>query len=308
MNPEVRKYSGDNIFRDLPVGTSERRVVDDFLESQDYSVSTQRAFCGDLRQFASWFASANAEPFLLGRVTTQDIARFRTHLREGKGLAVSSVNRALVILKKFFGWLVVNGELTADPSKGVKLLQKATLAPKGLEEDAIRRLLREADLREDARASALFHTLAFTGCRCGDLVRLELDDLTLGERSGSALFRCGKGRRERRVPLPLPCRRALANWISARPPSPSRRVFVGCRGPLTARGIRTICDKYGVAIGTRFHPHALRHSFAKRFLADNGNDIVSLGQILGHSSMSTTARYSLRSERQLADAAERLAY
>jgi site-specific recombinase XerD len=308
MNPEVRKYSGDKIFRDLPVGTWERKVVDDFLESQDYSTNTQRAFCGDLRQFASWFASSNAEPFLLGRVTTLDIARFRTHLRENRGLAVSTVNRALVILKKFFGWLVVHGELKADPSKGVRLLQKAALAPKGIDEDAIRRLLREADLREDARASAIFHTLAFTGCRCGDLVRLDLDDLTLGERSGSALFRCGKGRRERRVPLPLACRRALANWISVRPSLPSRRVFVGCRGPLTERGIRSICDKYGVAIGTRFHPHALRHSFAKRFLADTANDIVSLAQILGHSSLSTTARYSLRSERQLADATERVAY
>ncbi len=308
MNPVTRKYSGDNIFRDLATGTRERQVVEDFLESQDYSDSTRRAFCGDLRQFASWFASANTEPFLLGRVTTLDIARFRSHLREERGLAVSTVNRALVILKKFFGWLVVHGELNADPSKGVRLLQKVALAPKGLEEDAIRRLLREADIRQDARASAIFHTLAFTGCRCGDLVRLDLDDLTLGERSGSALFRCGKGRRERRVPLSLACRRVLATWISVRPSSPSRRVFVGCRGPLTERGIRSICDKYGAAIGARFHPHALRHSFAKRFLADTANDIVSLAQILGHSSLSTTARYSLRSERQLADATERVAY
>lgn len=60
------------------------------------------------------------------------------------------------------------------------------------------------------------------------------------------------------------------------------------------------CAKYSTVIGVRLHPHVFRHSFAKQFLADNGNDLVSLAQILGHENLNTTNRYSQKSEEQLA--------
>jgi integrase len=70
----------------------------------------------------------------------------------------------------------------------------------------VRRLLREVELRQDIRAGAIFSLLLFTGCRVGDLVNLEIPDLTLGERSGTVVFRFGKGNKQRSVPLPLPAR------------------------------------------------------------------------------------------------------
>jgi integrase/recombinase XerC len=60
--------------------------------------------------------------------------------------------------------------------------------------------------------------------------------------------------------------------------------------------------------GFHIHPHLLRHTMAKQFLADNANDLVSLAQILGHESLNTTARYSQRSEQQLSEASEKLGY
>ena len=87
--------------------------------------------------------------------------------------------------------------------------------------------LPEIELRADVRANAIFHVFLYTGCRVGDLVALELHDVMLGERSGSVVFRCGKGNQQRSVPIPFPARRAMQAYLDTRPPLSTTAVFVG---------------------------------------------------------------------------------
>ena len=195
-----------------------------------------------------------------------------------------------------------------NPAKQVKELRRQPLAPKGLERAEVRWLLREIELRQDIRGNAIFSLMLYTGCRVSDLVNLELPDLIIGERNGSAVFRHSKGNKQRSVPLPLPARRAMQVYLEARPGIESNCVFVGERGPITDCGVRALCRKYSALIGARLHPHVFRHTMAKQFLNDNGNDLVSLAQILGHENLQTTSRYSQRSGEQLAEGVERLSY
>jgi site-specific recombinase XerD len=302
------KNSGDNVFGSVPVGKDEASLLIRFLDEHDFAPNTRKAIVQDMRKFAQWFSTANHEPFTVGRVTVRDITDFRKYVRQNLGHAVSTTNRSLTTVRRFFGWLVSNSRLPVNPAKPVKELKRQMLAPKGLERTQVRRLLREVELRQDLRAGAIFSLFLYTGCRVSDAVNLELPDLILSDRSGSATFRLAKGGKQRTAPLPLPARQALQAYLDTRPPVASSKIFIGERGPLTEKGVRAICDRYSAFCGFKIYPHLLRHTMAHQFLADNNNDLVALAQILGHENLNTTARYTKRTEQQLGDAADRLDY
>lgn len=308
LRRESRHNSGDKVFDGVPVGGGEADLLQTFLATNDFAEPTRKAFYCDIKKFAGWFSESNREPFAVKRVTTRDVADFRDSLRRDGGQAVATVNRALVTIRRYFKWMVEQGHVPANPASVVKELKRQQLAPKGLDRAQVRRLLREIELRQDIRSNAVFHLLLYCGCRVGDVVALEFGDLILTERSGTVVFRHGKGGKQRSVPLPLPARKAMVAYLDTRPTVESQIVFIGERGPLTDRGIRAICDKYSAICGFKIYPHLMRHTMAHQFLENSGNDLVSLAQILGHENLNTTSRYTRRTADQLNAASEKLNY
>ena len=157
---------GDNVFAGISAGPDEAGLFTQFLDAHDFSANTRRAFRQDIRKFAKWFNEANHEPFVVGRVTTRDVADFRNHLRRDQGQAVATVNRALVTLRRFFGWLADQGYIPANPVRAVKELKRQQLAPKGLERQVVRRHRRRPTGRRTA--FRLLHRRRRSGRERGD--------------------------------------------------------------------------------------------------------------------------------------------
>lgn len=280
-----------------------------FLSVNDFAPTSVRAFKQDFGKFCAWFEAANQERYDDARVTPRDIADFRRHLRENKRQAVNTVNRCLVTLRRYFGFLAETGVTESNPCSGIKELRRVVGAPKALERAKVRKLLREATVRHDHRGLAILSILLYCGLRVGELAALELADIDLSERSGSLRIRDGKGSKERIVPIPAEARKAIERYLTMRPPIDSKRLFVG-KGdqPLGTDGIRYLVKKYGIAAGLDLHPHQLRHTMATEYLNSTENDLVGLAQLLGHESIQTTSRYTRRSLERLAECSQRMAF
>jgi integrase/recombinase XerC len=280
-----------------------------FLEVNDFAAKTREAFGHDFRKWVKWFEGINAEQYDSRRVTLRDVTDFRTHLRDERGQAVATVNRCLVTLRRYFDFLAQEEVIPTNPALKVKELRRTPTAPKAIDRALVRRMLREATVREDHRALAILGLFVYCGLRLSEVAALQLGHLDLSERRGAVLVRHGKHNRERTVPIPAEPRRLLIEYLSRRQPVESDRVFIGqgCR-PLGADGVRYLVEKYGLAVGIKLHPHALRHTFATEYLAANNNDLVGLAQLLGHESIQTTSRYTQRGETQLAAASEQVQF
>lgn len=186
--PQDGKNFEHNVFGGICIRPKQDVLFSDFLREQDISPHTAQALIMDVRKFAKWFSTANAEPWDVARVTVRDIADFRGYLHREKKQANSTVNRCLASLRKYFKWLSNQGHVVVNPTTGVKELRRQQLAPQGLTRAEVRKLLREVELRNDIRAKAIFSLALYSGPRLSDITFLELSDLSISERSGTVFY------------------------------------------------------------------------------------------------------------------------
>lgn len=289
------------------------------LREQDRSETTVAGYVNDLHVFAGWFEAENGRPMEPGQVAPLDVRDYKRHLQEGRGYAPATVNRKLAALRTFFAWAVEVGTAGGDPTAGIRNVDEQPLSPRWLSRKEQRDLVRELELgvlgarTEPARWRALRDQAAVllmlhAGLRVSEAARIKVEDLELNGRSGTLAVR-GKRNKYRTISLNASARKALQAWLEARGDPGCAWLFVSQKGSrMRAKSLYERVVYYARRAGLEgITPHSLRHSCAKNLL-DQDVPLNYVAATLGHTSLDTTARYTLPSQQDLARAMERIAW
>ena len=287
-------------------------VVEAYLRAgraeRDLSPHTLSAYRSDLAQFTEW-----AERSKVARIEDIDrvlLRRFVSFLGE-KRLSRRSIARKASALRSMLRWALLHDLVDSDPSADLTVPKLDKPLPKVMSADDVAALceLPPDDSPEGLRDRAILELLYGSGLRVAELCALDVDDLDL---SGGSLIVMGKGRKERKLPMTAPARRAIETYLKeARPvlmtgTGTKGALFLGTRGGrLGTRGVRAMLSRYLRLEGApEVGPHALRHSFATHLL-DNGADLRAVQELLGHESLQTTQVYTHVSTERLRAVYER---
>lgn len=282
-----------------------RDEIDRFLASlgneRNASPHTLRAYAKDLSQLQDFARARLAhEP----AVTEIDLWLLRAFFAELHARKASSTTagRKLATYRSFFRFLCREGTLTRNPARSLVGPRKDLRIPTYLQEQEADDLMKSSDKTKSSeeRDTAVLELLYSTGMRCAEIVGVELEDVDMGNRSIRII---GKGRKERWVPFGSHAHLAITRYIESRGGAANGPLFAGAGGkPLSDRTVRRIVSRglLRASIRTKASTHTLRHSFATHLL-QRGGDLRSIQELLGHSSLSTTQRYTHVNPKYLLD-------
>ena len=282
-----------------------RRLIHRFLEhlqgERQVSPQTLRAYEYDLVTFHEFLARdfLGKEPEEV-RPRDVDALAVRSFLAAltRRGLSKRSQGRALSAVRSLFRFACLEGVMPANPAQGVRTPKVPKTLPRHLRPGEVEELI-EAPAGDEPlvrRDRAILELLYAAGLRVSELVGLDWPDVDLSAR---VLRVMGKGSKERMVPFGRPAAEALRRWLevweAARDATDDGEpVFLNRQGTrLTDRSVRRVIDRWveAAAVARGVHPHTLRHTFATHLL-ENGADLRAIQELLGHSSLSTTQKYT----------------
>ncbi|WP_059369634.1 tyrosine-type recombinase/integrase [Treponema endosymbiont of Eucomonympha sp.] len=273
-------------------------AIEDFLVYQSsirgLSDNSVVGYRNDLAKLAESLGKDAA----LSVITPQDLRHSIAALSRDK-YAPASINRYISAVRVLFAYCRRFEYIGQNPAEEIKTMKQPKTLPAFMTQSEVDALCAEperAELLWASRDKALFETLYSSGCRVSELASLAMSDLA--EDCRSAIVR-GKGNKERKVFFADDAADALHAYLSERKlrimaEKPVAEVFVNQKGTgLTSRGIRYVVARYSGVEGTRRHvsPHAFRHTFATAMLS-GGADVRIVQELLGHTSVSTTQRYT----------------
>ena len=316
-------------------------IVQDFLNylsfEKRFSEHTAKCYGADLRQFCEFLAGAPEGTFsnaqsvssaqqhggsvtavkeytdtdldkLFVTVDVDSIRSYLAHLSE-KQHSKATLARKLATLRSFYKFLVKRGLVESNPVMLVRTPKQERKLPRILEYEEVKRLLETppADSWLGARDRAIMETLYSTGIRVSELVALNMGDIDF---LGEVIHVRGKGKKERIAPIGTSALQAIQHYMEFRnkrsqsnPDFDTKVLFVNKHGGrLSTRSVRRKMDKYLKMAGLdpNISPHTLRHSFATHML-NNGADLRSVQELLGHQSLSTTQIYTHLNTKKLKD-------
>lgn len=269
------------------------------------SANTRQAYERDLRLFCKTLGFKNSDALV--NVSREQITGYMTQLKE-KGLAAATIARKLAAIKAFYRFMTAEGYMDINPAEVVEAGTKGIKLPRVLSEDEVVRLLNQPDITtaEGFRDRTMLEVLYATGMRVSELINLTLERVDLNMKY---IIAFGKGNKERIVPLGSVAAEFLQQYLEKVRPKLTHAgrntniVFLAFGGhELTRQRFWQIIRAYGrkANINKALTPHILRHSFATHLL-DNGADLRSVQELLGHSDISTTQIYTHLTNKRLRD-------
>lgn len=284
--------------RSKPMSELAQRIEEFLGERRRENVSehTLRNYASDLAQFLEYFTPPGGETPPPAAIEAVMLREWLGHLH-GKQLQPASLRRKLATVRSLFKYLVREGLLKRNVAKLLrtpKLPKKLPAVPTAEQTNGLIDAMESAELHQcqPARDVAIFELLYGCGLRVSELCGLDLADIDTTERW---LRVRGKGKKERQVPYGSKAAAALEKYIAERAPSTGvTAVFLNTRGDrIGDRTVRKIVKFYSTMIAgdSSLHPHSLRHAYATHLLSD-GADLRSIQELLGHSRLSTTQRYT----------------
>lgn len=273
------------------------KLFDDYrlyLSGQSLSENTLTSYVKDLSAFCKYTGAKKASSVI--GTTRKTINNYIDSMKE-LGKANSTISRNIASLRKFFMYLVEIGSIKSNPASSVQVPRVEKKLPEGLTTREVVKLLKQPKCNDlkGYRDKAMLELLYATGIKVSELISLTVRDVDIrGEMLSS-----GEGKHRRYIPIGKEAAEAVENYLKkARPllvsETGAKTLFVNCSGaPLTRQGFWKILRKYARSAGieTCINAQTLRNSFAIHLL-QNGADIGSVSEMLGHNDVLTTRVYS----------------
>lgn len=262
------------------------------------SDNTLEAYKNDLSQFIQM--PQISSKVYINLITTEDLRQCIGELSKKKR-AATSINRFVAAFRSMFAYCRRIGYIVVNPALEVKSVKVPKRLPRFLTQNEVNKLCNQPNENEllwQKRDSALFEMMYSTGCRVSEIAGIKLSDVNADY---SQAIVTGKGKKDRVIYFGEDAKKAMKEYIEDRKQrfgvlhlQSEKAFFVNQQGhALSVRGISYILSRYSGSEGINHHisPHALRHTFATAMIT-NGADVRLVQELLGHSNISTTQRYT----------------
>lgn len=279
-------------------GNKLETYLEDFVyfisEEKHKSANTVESYKRDINQYITYLEYTGTES-LEGTTKTTVLTYLLTLQKQGK--ASSTVSRTLASLRSFYTYITQQGVVRKDPTLNLEAPKVEKKLPKILTTEEVDILMQQpkCDDAKGIRDRAMLELLYATGIRVSELICLEVNDVNVGV----GYVHCRGAKHDRIVPMGKLAQRAVSEYLESARPSMLKDInekflFVNCNGAnLSRQGFWKIIKQYQrqAEIETDITPHTLRHSFAAHLL-ENGADLKSIQEMLGHIDISSTQIYS----------------
>ena len=283
--------------------------INDFIDylviEKGLSINTQDSYRFDMQEFTNYLNKEKINN--LNDIKEQDLINYLEYLKTDKKLKPRSIERHLTTLRSLYKYLVKNEIVKSDITLNIDNMKLGRHLPDVLSIEEVDNLLNiKINSPYDIRTKAMLEIMYSSGLRVSELVNLELSDIDV---YNDTILINGKGSKERIVPIGDVAKKYLHDYLEIRNSLIKRKngnpdkLFLNNHGlPITRNGFNFLLNNIlkEKGIKKKVTPHTLRHSFATHML-DNGADLRTIQELLGHSDIVTTRIYTHISKKQVHD-------